>query len=240
MSDVDANMVDGKIYIIGGTSKQSPSFSSNEEYDIAKDSWTNKTTMPYPVSAYASAVVNNKIYIIGGYGYLLSNQTQIYDPRTDSWNIGATIPTTVFNAASVATTGIMAPKRIYVIGGTTGEGGMFAEGNTLTQEYDPTNDTWTLGEPMPTARLDLTVANVNDQIYALGGSAYMVFSPALKTNEQYTPFGYGTPDPTYHRTAPENRLPFVIVVAASVAVVLGAAGLLVYHKKHKLNLVKEV
>jgi N-acetylneuraminic acid mutarotase len=231
ISDINANVVNGKIYMIGGINHHFPSLSANEMYDIAKDEWTNKTTMPYPVSSYASAVVDNRIYIMGGFG-LGSNQNQIYDPQTDSWSLGTPIPTSVFNAAAGATIGIMAPKRIYVIGGTTGEEGMFAAGTTLTQVYDPKNDTWTLGEPMPTARLGLTVAVVNDQIYAIAGTALMAFSPRLKANERYTPFGYGTPDPTYDGTSPE--IPAVLVAVVSLVVIaMISVGLLVYLKKRK-------
>ena len=205
ISDINANVVNGKIYMIGGVNHQFPSLSMNEMYDVARDEWTNRTTMPYPVSSYASAVVNNRIYIIGGFG-LGNNQTQIYEPQTDSWSLGTPALTSVFHAAAGATTGIMAPKRIYVIGGTTGEGGMFAVGTNLTQVYDPENDAWTYREPMPTARLALTVAVLNDQIYAIAGNSQMVFSPYLNTNQRYTPFEYGTPDPTYDGIAPEITL----------------------------------
>jgi N-acetylneuraminic acid mutarotase len=200
ISDIDANVVADKIYIIGGGITKEPSLPVNLMYDIAKDSWTNKSRMPYPASSYASAVVNNKIYIIYG------NRTQIYDARTDSWNLGASIPTTVSSAAAGATTGVMALKRIYVVGGTTWSEGMFSQGMKLTQVYDPETDTWTLGEPMPSARLGLTAAVVNDQIYAIGGVRMAVFSPVLTIMERYTPLGYGTPDPSYDGTDPEVTL----------------------------------
>jgi len=206
-SAVDACVVNGKIYLIGGFNLQFPSLSTNVNvvYDIVRDSWTNKTAMPYPAYDY-SGVFDNKIYIIGGLGSSLSNRTQIYDTETDSWSLGAPIPTPVYNAAVGATTGVMAPRKIYVIGGTTGEGGMFAESMNLVQVYDPKDNTWAVGEPMPTARLGLIVAVLDDQIYAIAGMPQMAFSPWLTTNERYTPFGYGTPDPTYDGTAPEITL----------------------------------
>jgi hypothetical protein len=42
---------------------------------------------------------------------------------------------------------------------------------------------------------------VNDQIYVIGGYDGIYWATAA--NERYTPFGYGTPDPTYDGTAPE-------------------------------------
>jgi hypothetical protein len=195
ISDIDVNVVNGKIYLIGQVGSQS----LNMMYDIAEDSWSNKTTMPYPACSYATtAVVNSKIYLIGAADTLLTNYTQIYDPRTDSWSLGASIPTPLYNVAVVATTGVMASKRIYVIGGNS-----FLEGTGATQVYDPVSDSWTLGASMSTARLALAVAVVNDQIYAIAGRGMAVFSPVLTTNEQYTPFGYGTADPSYDDTPPE-------------------------------------
>lgn len=44
---------------------------------------------------------------------------------------------------------------------------------------------------LPTTRGWLAVAVVNDLIYAIGGSPYLMAS-SLTTNEQYMPFGYAT------------------------------------------------
>jgi hypothetical protein len=224
ISDIDANAVNGKIYMIGGGVTKEPSLPVNLMYDTATDSWTNKSIMPYPAVAYASAVVNNKIYIIYG------NLTQIYDTRTDSWSLGASIPTVVSHATAGATSGETALKRIYIVGGIDQSEGEFSyersmSGTSLTQVYDPVTDTWMFGEPMPTARLSLTIAVVNDQIYAIGGTRIIVFSPALTTMERYTPFGYGTPDPSYDGVAPkitivspENKTYFTEDTALNFAV----------------------
>ena len=221
-SYVGAAVVDGKIHLI--------STGSHDVYDIALDSWSTKKAVSFPLDyGYdsATAVVNDKIYVI------VWNQTQIYDPKSDRWSLGAPSPTPVIYAAVCSTTGEMASKRIYVIGGTKGEGGMFAEATALTQVYDPTNDTWVLGEPMPTARLELTVAVANDQIYAITGQRTLVFSGPLTANEQYTPFGYGTPDanePTPTPSIPEFpswTIPLLLTI------MLASGSLLVYHKKHK-------
>jgi N-acetylneuraminic acid mutarotase len=185
-----ANVVNGKIYLIGGSKPvnlNDPSFvpNVNEVYDPETDSWTTKTPPPTQVSAYASAVVDNKIYVIGGSP--VGNLTQIYHPETDTWSYGAPIPNACWGAAAGATTGVLAPKRIYVIGGHP----TF----TLNQVYDPETDTWTMGAQMPTSRYGLGVAVVNDMLYAIEGTK----------NEQYTPFGFGTVPPTISIVSPENK-----------------------------------
>ncbi len=184
-SYVGAGVMDGKIHLIGG--------GIHYVYNVALDAWSTEEALSPPNYGYGSAttVFDNKIYVING------NQTQIYDPTNKQWSLGASMPTLVSYAGVCSTTGEMATKRIYVIGGTTGKDGMFTAGSDLVQVYDPIANTWTLGDPMPTGRLGLTVAVANDKIYAFAGQMAMVFSGPLKVNEEYTPFGYGTPDASY-------------------------------------------
>jgi len=74
---------------------------------------------------------------------------------------------------------------------------------------------WTFGADIPTHRYDFGVAVVNDMLYAIGG--YTSYYPDLlysvpygpsntphATNEQYTPFGYGTVPPLVQVVSPEN------------------------------------
>jgi hypothetical protein len=216
---LEANVVNGKIYLIGGkTGGQYSTVSLNEVYDPETDSWTTKAPIPYPVVQYASAVVDNKIYIIGGqdeYTYPMNlDLVQIYDPATDTWSFGTPMPKIVWQAAAGATSGIWAPKRIYVIGGLPATlslafGGRLygsLDGTPINQVYNPENDSWTVGASMPTARFQLKVAVVNDMIYAIGGSPFFnlqgIWCPE---NEQYTPIGYGTVPPAIHVVSPENR-----------------------------------
>jgi N-acetylneuraminic acid mutarotase len=211
LSDIDAQVIDNKIYVLGTTT---------EVYDIGQDSWTEKTPMPFPVSAYASSVVDNKIYIIGGLNYDVSNKTQIYNPETDSWSMGSSSPIAVYNAAATATTGIMSSKRIYVFGGQAETGNISSlEAVDITQSYSPKNDTWVIGASMPTARLGLTSAVVDDKIYVIGGSTIAVFSPALKSNEVYLPFGFGSPEPTQEEgnSVANNSILFALIIALFVA-----------------------
>ena len=69
-SGVRANVVNGKIYLIGGNDPNvhfEPGASThNEVYDPETDSWTTKTPMLAAASGYASAVFGDKIYVIGG------------------------------------------------------------------------------------------------------------------------------------------------------------------------------
>jgi len=242
-SDFEANMVNGKIYLMRGRTGDQKTVALNEVYDPATDSWTTKEPMPYSVVAYASAVVDGKIYVIGGTNEahdpddpLYTDYNQIYNPEDDTWSLGAPLPKVVRNAAAGATTGVKALKRIYVVGGTA-DGSI--GGTSVTQVYDPENDTWSLGASMPTARGWLAVAVVDDMLYAVGGSPGLMLS-FLTANEQYTPFGYGTPDSSYmppnESTPPPPSEPFPVLTVAVTSVTVVAsigAGLFVYFKKRK-------
>jgi hypothetical protein len=183
---LDANVVEGKIYLISGLiphhlypdDKTTAEVTSlNQVYDPTTDSWARKTPIPNTVSFYASAVVDNKIYIIS------DTLTQIYDPSSDTWTYGASPPYPVDMAGCAATTGEIAPQRIYVIGGRTS--GLEVDYNQI---YDPATDSWSLGTPIPTARYSLGVAAVDDIIYAFGGltGAFVVIEQKDQV-EQYNP-----------------------------------------------------
>lgn len=201
---LDANVVNGKIYLIGGGDAAGFSifnFGENEVYDPATDTWTTKEPIPIPVHDYASAVLDNKIYVIGGGGGR-SNHTQIYDAEKNTWTSGTPIPTKVRSAVAGATTGAMAPKRIYVMGNEITY-------EHLNQIYDPEVDIWTTGTIMPTPRFAFAIAVINDVLYAIGGSADTGHSGA---NELYTPAGYIPEFPSW------IILPLFLTVALVVAV----------------------
>jgi N-acetylneuraminic acid mutarotase len=230
-SDLCASIVDGKVYLIGGRTGGSSSIVAlNEVYDVANNSWTTKKSVHYPVDSYASAVVDGKIYVIGGFEGLYHGvpvgYTQIYDPLMDKWSLGSSISNIVRNAAAGATTGLLASKRIYVMGG-----GQDMVATNYTQVYNPENDSWSMAAQMPTIRGWLAVAVVNDLLYAIGGAPYLTAS-FVTTNEQYTPLGYTAPDLSNDVTAPVVS-PVVLVAAVSIVVIVAGAGLLVYFKKRK-------
>ena len=185
-----AYVVYGQIHVMGAN--------GHYVYDVATDSWTSKEpeTFQYPSRA---VVFNSKIYFFD------RNLTRIYDPKSDTWSLGTPSPTYTGSAGVCATTGVMAPKRIYFFGGIKS----IFDSSDVTQVYDPSTDTWTLGEPMPTSRGASAVAVVNDQIYVIGGTRNMYYSS--NANELYTPFGYGTPDSSY--VPPDNTVPEVSVVS---------------------------
>jgi N-acetylneuraminic acid mutarotase len=202
---VVANVVNGKIYLMGGYTPYPSTL--NEVYDPETDSWTTKTPAPDdPItdSSLASCVFDKKIFLFGG---LTQDQhyqlNQIYDTETDTWSAGAYPPSSLGGGAAAATTGAFAPKRIYAIGPAPIYNPEGAPSYT-NRVYDPRTDGWSAAADMPSQRVHFGIAVVNDTFYVIGGHTYASYSHApVALNEQYVPIGYGTPDPSYDGTAPE-------------------------------------
>lgn len=191
-SELAASVVNGKIYLISGHFLGVYWIPSNltEVYDPETDTWTTKASMPTAVYGSTSAVVNNKIYVIeNSYSGEIQNLglNQIYDAETDTWSYGQPLPVRAAEAIAAATSGVYAPKRIYVIGG----GDVFSY--SLIQIYNAETDSWSNGTSMLTPRQSLGVAALNDTLYAIGGYTVEnweddpVYTGA---NEQYTPSEY--------------------------------------------------
>ena len=226
-AELQANVVNGEIYLIGGTLPDGSVSNVTEVYDPSNDSWSVAVPIPTAVGLYASAVVGNKIYVEGGgqSGPVIGDLNQIFDPELNMWALGAPLPIPVLSAAAGSTDGVLALTRLYVIGGTT-------DGiNPLntTYIYDPQANIWTSGTSMPTARGTLSLAVLNDTLYALGGAENLVdpHAPTVTVNEQYFPLGYKEPTPPPSAPSPSipeiptwTALPALLVITALVSAVL--------------------
>ena len=72
----------GDIYVFGSNGKC-------EKYNPVTDSWTAIAACPKSTCGRGSAVLNNKIYLMGGYR---CKATDIYDPQTNTWSKGPQLP----------------------------------------------------------------------------------------------------------------------------------------------------
>jgi N-acetylneuraminic acid mutarotase len=140
-----------------------------EAYDPESGSWTGGLApMPTPRWLAAAAVVDGRIYVVGGAGdedYTPTAAVEAYDPATDSWQVLADLPSALWGPAAAAADG-----KIYVIGG--GSGDPFGERDLSAgiQVYDPATDGWDLASDMTTARAFAGVAVMDGLVYVAGGS----------------------------------------------------------------------
>jgi N-acetylneuraminic acid mutarotase len=76
--------------------------------------------------------------------------------------------------------------KIYAIGGENFGNGCNSPGSQWVEEYDPSTDTWSIKEDMPTERQGLSISAVNGKIYVIGGSP-LTCSGELSTVAEYDP-----------------------------------------------------
>lgn len=147
-----------------------------------KSSWTSMTPMPTARGGFGIAVVNGRIYAIGGINgnNLPISITEEYNPQTDQWTSKTPMPTPRSGFAIA-----VFQNKIYAIGGTVGNGYV---GNN--EVYDPVSNTWETKTSMPTPRADLCANLVDDKIYLIGGKRYSSTTPFFNVtniNEVYDP-----------------------------------------------------
>jgi len=119
-----ASAVKGKIYIIGGYTvfSNGSEISSNKvhRFDPAADSFlTDGTPIPVPIDDQVQAVYKDSlIYVITGWSNTTNvNNVQIYNPSTNSWSQGTSVP---FNSYRVfGASGTIIGDTIYYYGGAS-------------------------------------------------------------------------------------------------------------------------
>ena len=239
-----ANNVNDQIYVMGGFELVGPNdvepSNKTEAYDPITDTWTVKAEMPYPAVDHSSVVVGVKIYVLTSpfqidRNHVVNSPIQIYDTKSNSWSLGSFLPTTQSSADAALILDEQGRELIYIFGG-----GGYGDYSDLVQIYDLQNDVWGVGSPMPTSRLGLAVAVVNNQVYALGGATSGgAYGTILSTNERYTPLESDSslPTPTPTSTAsliPESEtFPTTLVIVSVITVAILGVGLLLYFEKRK-------
>lgn len=158
-----------KIYVMGGSEgSESPANICNvlEVFDPATNTWTTpQTTGTFtPRCVLASAVVNDKIYVIGGFsGTNDLAILQVFDPSTNTWSAPQTTGTFSPRGAFPA---IVYQNKIYVIGGA--QNGTIP---TFIEVFDPATNAWSTLSTKGTfaGRCDHAAGVIGDKVYIMGG-----------------------------------------------------------------------
>ena len=151
--------VNEKIYCLGEFNGDPRFF----VFDTSTNDWTTATPMPTPRRDAAAAVVNGKIYLVGGqspFDFQPLDSVEAYDPSTNTWSSAAPLPTARVGLKAVALNG-----NVYAVGGRGINGALVG---TL-DAYNPGTNGWTTVSAVPTPRfwMDATVAD--GKIYLTGG-----------------------------------------------------------------------
>lgn len=154
----------GKLYVMGGLARGQESSTLVTEWDSATDMWRERAPMPAPLSHPNAAVLNGKIYVVGGFLAQVhvgaQNAAFEYDPAADRWRTLAPLKVPRGSIAVAALNG-----KIHAIGGRTPD----RVTSTAHEVYDPAANTWSDAAPLPKARDHAAVAAVNGRIHVIGG-----------------------------------------------------------------------
>jgi N-acetylneuraminic acid mutarotase len=132
-------------------------------YDPACDEWTEKASMPAGSARGGSGVtvLNDRIFVAGGYRSGAVADFSAYDPDADSWETLPPLPQARDHGVAGAIGG-----RIIIAGGRSG--GIY--GHTADVfSFDPNTNSFSPRAPMPTSRAGSAAAVFHDRLFVFGG-----------------------------------------------------------------------
>ncbi len=153
---VATDVLNGKIYVVGGNKGSLKSTTTFEVYDPVTNKWSALAPLPAPRNSPMAAGVNGKLYVFGGMDtvngvWTAMDSVYCYDPLTNAWTTLNDMPSPRFSSGNVVHNGL-----VYLIGG--GFAPLNTVGTNTMLIYDPLNDSWSSGPSMPTARIYLGAA----------------------------------------------------------------------------------
>ncbi|AOC57115.1 Kelch repeat-containing protein [Bacillus pumilus] len=157
-------VVDGKIFVFGGSSEKSHSNKNTYMYDPHKNEWISKADMPRERTDSAAVAIGKKVYVIGG-AYQDSTKTiDIYDTESDTWSEKPIlIPTFAVTNGDIIATG--ENGKIYILATSKSP---HQEHNFYS--YDTKTDKWQQLKMFPQSFTGMSMSEViNNKIYATGG-----------------------------------------------------------------------
>lgn len=174
---------DDSFYIIGGVIPGEdgtfPTVTMVQRYSISADAWTSVADLPLPLNHPNSAVVNGKIYVLGGLTTVDSdpnfwNATGDcfeYDPESDLWTGIGTLPANRWTGS--AAVGVK-NTTVYLAGGLANTNLTGDEEGTiqLLTSYDVVTKQFAILPDMPEPRDHAGVGLVGNMLYVLGGRAF--------------------------------------------------------------------
>lgn len=149
------------LYYVGGSNQL---FTKQHcwRYQIASNSWQKLAPMPTARAEMATALVDNKIYVFGGWlGEGTTNVAEVYDIETDTWNTLPPLPVNITCASAVAI-----ERDIYILGGTLGET------KTYFFKYNISSATYESLPAFSQSMMYSAMVLSGNVIYALGGQSY--------------------------------------------------------------------
>jgi N-acetylneuraminic acid mutarotase len=193
-----AVVVNGKIYYIGGAMivpgstdpvirfdavQRDMAVGTVEEYDVSTNTWRTRAPMPTPRNHFGAAMVNGRIYAVGGRlgsAFILratpTDMTEEYDPGADRWLTRAPMPTARSGLSVNAYKG-----KIYAGGGEFQSEKLMGAFRAL-EAYDPSTNSWDTAPRMPYPRHGFQGAVLGDELHYVGGGTQTDVPLVIRTD----------------------------------------------------------
>ncbi len=176
-----ASTVNNIIYVMGGYHVLSDGMEISSDkvhrYDPATNSYLpDGAPIPKPIDDQVQCVWRDSlIFLITGWSNTGNvRDVQIYDPSSDSWQIGTSVPTTASQYACFGGSGTIIGDTIFYYGGAK-SGLNFPASDVLRKGViaptDPTNITWDLVAAGPRRAYRSACFHYQDRAFWLGGSS---------------------------------------------------------------------
>ncbi|MEM1044894.1 MAG: kelch repeat-containing protein [Pseudomonadota bacterium] len=177
-----AAVVDGLLYVIGGRvggTASATTFAEHRDtgrvdiFEPETGTWLRGIDAPTARNSAASAVIDGKIYVVGGRQFLEQpdgkpasvnvSSLEVFDPGTGLWSVKAPMPRAAGGLGAAVVDG-----KLYVVGGEqwVPTRAVFAD----AWIYDPATDEWEAMPGLNVPRHGLAAAAVNGRIYAIAGA----------------------------------------------------------------------
>jgi N-acetylneuraminic acid mutarotase len=159
----------GRVYVAGGYGPGRSRLTTL--FAFTGDGWTRLAAMPEQRAAGGAAIVNGKLYVVGGttsstigtqHGLHLAKTMLVYDIATDRWTTRRG-PTPREHVGVAALGG-----KIYVVGGRTAG---FDTNMRLVEVFDPRTGRWSRLPRVPGRRGGTGAAGIGRWIVSVGGEA---------------------------------------------------------------------
>ncbi|KAL4949358.1 galactose oxidase [Aspergillus filifer] len=176
-----AVLVGDNIYVLGGIlpfdGREYATTNIVQKYNTITGTWTETAPMPAALNHANVAVVNNKIYCLGGLEatdetyWNATGKSAVYDPAVDEWTVLPSMPEGR-EIGSAAT--LVLGDTIYLPGGLAYTNITFDQEGTVSRftSYNVKTQEWTNLPDLPAPRDHAGKGIYQDMLYILGGRSF--------------------------------------------------------------------
>jgi DNA-binding CsgD family transcriptional regulator len=165
VSGAQAGVIGEKVYVPGGKGVDDSPIDLLEIYDLRDGSWEQGARLPLPLSDYALAAYEGRLFLFGGWdGSSFVDQVLVYDPAEDRWSTRSPLRRPLGEAAAA-----VSGSKIYLIGGTDGKKIYDDVWAYFPNREEEGGQAWESRQRLPEPRSGLSAAGLINAIYVVGG-----------------------------------------------------------------------